>query len=220
MMLAAAVVLGILGINALISNALTTPASAGAGAGDVVHVGSDGYISPGVAPQTSEDAPTETWSPSPTEDETTTEPPAEPTPTPEPTLGNDLVSVAPEAAQDPATPVVVDLLTSYFTAINDNDYVTYQAQQTPAAQALMTRPKFATGFRSTTNSDVTLLSLTPTADGRRLAKITFTSNQDAADGPQGQTCTRWSVSKFLKGEPPTLQIDKAPKSYKATYAPC
>jgi hypothetical protein len=217
--LAVAVVLGILGINALITNALTTPASIGAG--DVVHIGSDGYISPGVAPQTSEDVPTETSSPFPTAYETTTEPPTEPTtPTPEPTLGNDLVSVAPEAAQDPATPVVVDLLTSYFTAINDNDYVTYQAQQTPASQALMTRPKFATGFRSTANSDVTLLSLTPTADGRRLAKITFTSNQDAADGPEGQTCTRWSVSKFLKGEPPTLQIDKAPKSYKATYEPC
>ncbi|GAB2565020.1 hypothetical protein [Kribbella endophytica] len=232
--LAVVVVIGILGTNAVISDALESASSIGTGnfgddgdsngdsnsygegnsGGDASFIGPDGFITPGYAP-TSEEP---TWSPAPTEDETTTEAPPEPTP--EPTLGNDLVSVAPEASQDPATTAVVELLTTYFAAINNHDYLTYQSQQTPAAQKLLTRPAFATGFRSTVNSEVNLLSITPTTDGRLLAKLTFTSTQDTADGPQGQTCTQWSVSKYLKGEPPTLLIDKAPKSYKATHKPC
>ncbi|GAA1534664.1 hypothetical protein [Kribbella lupini] len=227
--LAVFVVVGILGANAVITDALTNASSIGTGnshddessgdtnssgegnsGGDVSFIGPDGFVTPGYAPS-SEEPPT--WSPAPTEDETSE-------PSPEPTLGNELVSVAPEASQHPAAAVVVDLMTTYFTAINNHDYLTYQSQQTPAAQKLLTRPNFAVGFRSTVNSDVNLVSVTRTTDGRLLAKLTFTSNQDAADGPQGQTCTRWTVAKYLKGEPPTLLIDKAPKSYKSTHTAC
>jgi hypothetical protein len=226
--LAVVVVVGILGANAVITDAIASVDYSGTGystddsndsasdsRGEGSFIGSDGFITPGQADPTIEAAPT--WSPAPTEDETS-EP--LPEPTPEPTLGNDMVSVASEAAQDSAAPAVVDLLTTFFTAINRHDYDTYQSQQTPAAQRLLTRPAFTKGFRSTLNSEVNLLSLTPTTDGRLEAKLTFTSTQAAADGPQRQTCTHWSVSKFLKGDSPTLLIDKAPKSYKATYETC
>ncbi len=220
--LAVVVVLGILGTNALISDALATPSAADTSdtRSSGGFVGPDGFVTPGSVDPAPTETTTETWSPTPTEYETT-EPPAEPTPTPEPTLGDDLVSVAPAAAHDPTTAAaVVDLLSTYFRSINNHDYITYQSQQTPAAQALLKRSQFAIGFRSTVNSEITLLSITPTADGRLLAKVAFTSNQDAADGPEGQTCTRWTVGKFLKGELPTLLIDKAPKGYKSTHKAC
>ncbi|MFF1818158.1 hypothetical protein ACFVWG_12735 [Kribbella sp. NPDC058245] len=222
--LAVVVTLAIVGLNALLTrsvNGLIEDSSA-SGSGVLGYkIDSDGYVVPAEGNPTSEEAPT--FTPSPSEYETTeptVEPTPEPAPTPEPTLGNDLVSITPEAAQDPAAPAVVELLTTYYKAINDHDYLTYQAQQTRAANALLTRTDFATGFRSTVNSEVVIQALSPTDDGRLLASITFTSAQDAADGPKHQTCTHWSVGKFLKGQSSTLLIDKAPKSYKATFDPC
>jgi hypothetical protein len=224
--LAVVVTLAIVGLNALATrsvNGLIEDSSA-TGSGVLGYkIDSDGYVVPAEGNPTTEEAPA--FTPSPSEYETTEPtveptPEPEPTPTPEPTLGNELVSITPEAAQDPAAPAVVDLLTTYYKAINDHDYPTYQAQQTRAANALLTRSDFATGFRSTVNSEVVIQSLSPTDDGRLLAGITFTSTQNAADGPKHQTCTHWSVGKFLKGQSPTLLIDKAPKSYKATFDPC
>jgi hypothetical protein len=222
--LAVVVTLAIIGLNALLTrsvNGLVEDSTAADSRIFGSKLDSNGYVVPAEGNPTSEEAPTLT--PTPTEyvtTEPTFEPTPDPAPTPEPTLGNDLVSITPEAAQDPAAPAVVELLTTYYRAINDHDYPTYQAQQTRTAQAQLSRPTFATGFRSTVNSEVVIQALTLTDDGRLLASITFTSNQDAADGPKGQTCTHWSVGKFLKGRSPTFLIDKAPKTYKATFVPC
>ncbi|MEU0093685.1 hypothetical protein [Kribbella sp. NPDC006257] len=219
--LAVAVTLVIIGLNALIVHSVNGTIEDSDSRIFGSKLDSNGYVVPAEGNPTSEEAPT--WSPPPTEyvtTEPTFEPTPDPTPTPEPTLGNELVSITPEAAQNPAASAVIELLTTYYRAINDHDYLTYQAQQTRAAQALLTRPDFATGFRSTVNSEVVVQALTPTADGRLLASVTFTSNQDAADGPKSQTCTRWAVGKFLKGRSPALLIDKAPKTYKATFDPC
>ncbi|TDU88661.1 hypothetical protein EV138_2207 [Kribbella voronezhensis] len=221
--LAVVVTLAIIGLNALIVHSVNGKLEDSAAHSRIFgsKLDSNGYIVPAESNPTSEEGPT--WTPSPTEEETTEptfEPTLDPTPTQEPTLGNDLVSITPEAARDPAASAVVELLTTYYRAINEHDYPTYEAQQTRAAQALLTRSDFATGFRSTVNSEVVVQALTPTADGRLLASVTFTSSQDAADGPKGQTCTHWAVGKFLKGRSPTLLIDKAPKGYKATFDPC
>lgn len=222
--LAVVVTFAIIGLNALLTRSVNDVIDDSTTADSRIFgskLDSNGYVVPADGNPTSEEAPALT--PSPTEyvtTEPTFEPTPDPTPTPEPTLGNDLVSITPEAAQNSDAPAVVELLTAYYRAINDHDYLTYQAQQTRAAQAQLTRPDFATGFRSTVNSAVVIQALTPTADGRLLASITFTSNQDAADGPKGQTCTDWSVGKFLKGRSPAFLIDKAPKTYKATFDPC
>lgn len=217
--LAIVVTLAIVGLNALLTRSVSGLIEDSTAAGSRAlgyKIDSNGYVVPAEGSPTPEE--TSTWTPEPTEDETTLEPTPEPAPTPEPTLGNDLVSVGPDAEQDPAAAAVLEVLTAYYRAINDHDYATYQAQQTRAAQAQTTRSEFAKGFRSTVNSEVVIQTLTPTDDGRLLARVTFTSNQAAADGPKGQTCTKWAVGKFLKGQ--TFLIDKAPKSYKATYESC
>lgn len=221
--LAVVVTLAIIGLNALATRSVNGLIEDSTATGSRVlgyKIDSDGYVVPAEESPTPEE--TSTWTPSPTEDETTLEPTpeptSEPTPTPEPTLGNDLVSVGPEAEQDPSAPAVLEVLTAYYRAINDHDYATYQAQQTRASQVQTTRTEFAKGFRSTVNSEIVIQALTPTDDGRLLASVTFTSNQAAADGPKGQSCTKWAVGKFLKGQ--TFLIDKAPKTYKATYDSC
>ncbi|WP_329002416.1 hypothetical protein OHA18_04780 [Kribbella sp. NBC_00709] len=163
----------------------------------------DGYIEP------AEETPTDPWVPPATEDETSepTPVPAETTATPE--VGNELIAVAPEAAQDPTAADVVRLLTSYFTAINNHDYDSYQVLLTRAARATQSRKQFTDGFRSTVDSEITLVGLGTATDGRQLAQVSFVSTQNAEDGPDGQTCTRWTVGKFIEGQGADLQIGKA-----------
>jgi hypothetical protein len=208
--LAALVTGAILGGDALIGRSVAAPETT------VVRnqrLTPDGFITDGPV-QPVEETPTEVWTPAPSEDETSdiptvsTEPTESVTPS-EPVLGNDVVAVAPEAAQNPAAADVVQLLTAYFTAINNHDYDGHQAQLTRAARTNMSRQEFEKGYRSTVDSEITLVSLSTATDGRLLAQVSFVSRQDAADGPDGQTCTRWTLGKFLEGQGTGLRIGKA-----------
>lgn len=203
MVLAVIVTGGILGVDALIGRAT---AAASDQALQHQWLTPDGYITSGPV-EPAEETPSEPWVPPATEDETSEPVPIETTPTPE--VGNELIAVDPAAAQEPTAPDVVRLLTSYFTVINNHDYESYQVLLTPAALATQTRKQFTNGFRSTVDSDITLLGLSTATDGRLLAQVSFVSRQNAEDGPDGQTCTRWTVGKFLEGEGANLQIGKA-----------
>lgn len=161
--------------------------------------------------------PTETSVP-PTEEPVPTAEPTTATPV-EPSVGNNVVAVAPDAAQNPAAADVVQVLTAYFTAVNQRDYNQYRAQHTRAVRNKMTRSEFTTGFRSTEDSQIMLLNLTPADDGRLIALVSFVSHQNAADGPSGQTCTSWTVGKFLETEGNALRIGKAPFGY-SNYEAC
>ena len=207
--LAAIVTGAILGGNALIARSVAAPEATAA---NYYRLTPDGYITDG--PVDPVETPSESWTPAPTEDETSDSPqvssePSETAAPSVPNVGNELVTVAPEAAQDPSAPEVVELLTAYFTAINNHDYDSYQAQHTRAAQATTSRRSFVSGYRSTADSEITLLGLSTATDGRMLAQVSFVSSQNAEDGPGGQTCTRWTVGKFLEGQGTNLRIGKA-----------
>ncbi|MFC6161915.1 hypothetical protein [Kribbella jiaozuonensis] len=212
MVLAVVVTGGILGIDAMIGRAT-------AAASDQVlqnqWLTPDGYITSG--PKPAEETPSDSWVPPATEDETSEPVPIETTPTPE--VGNELIAVDPAAAEEPAAADVVRLLTSYFTAINDHDYDSYQVLLTPAALATQTRKQFTNGFRSTVDSEITLLGLSTATDGRLLAQVSFVSRQNGIDGPDGQTCTRWTVGKFLEGQGTDLLIGKALSGH-ASHTAC
>ncbi|NIK57328.1 hypothetical protein [Kribbella shirazensis] len=218
MVLAAVVTGAILGGDALITRSVAAPETSGYNQ----RIAPDGSITDG--PVDPVETPSESWTPAPTEDETSDAPPvsSEPTETPVPsvpTVGNEVVAVAPEAAQDPSAADVVELLTAYFTAINNHDYDSYQAQHTRAARAALTRKQFTAGFGSTIDSEITLLGLSTATDGRLLAQVSFTSTQKAEDGPDGQTCTRWTVGKFLEGQGTNLRIGKALSGH-STHEAC
>ena len=157
--------------------------------------------------------PTSSDPPSPYPGDSTTTPPA-----PQYT-GNATVAVAAEAAVNPSSRAIVALLTKYFVAINQRDYSAYRQLHTRAERAKMSETEFLNGFRTTQDDQVLLRQLGIAQDGRLLAMVDFVSTQDAADGPDGQTCTQWSVGKFVEKEGKTLRFGKALPGY-STYAAC
>jgi hypothetical protein len=168
-------------------------------------------------PDTSTSDPTATETPTPTFSD-------EPTPTPTfttstPYAGNATVAVAPQAADHPATRAAVALLSNYFIAINRRDYAAFRQLHTPAERAKLNRKQFTTGYRSTHDSEIQLSEMGAAADGRLRAVVVFVSTQNSADGPKGQTCTRWTVGKFLEVEGSSLRIGKTPPG-STTYTAC
>ena len=134
--------------------------------------------------------------------------------------GNSVVTVAPAAASNPKAPAVATFLTRRYRAVNEKDSETYWKMYTPRYGAKFNRAQVAAGYRSTEICDIRLTQLSPNADGRLAAKVTFTSTQDAADGPNGQTCTRWTVGFFLQNVRGGYLIDTPPPSYHAVYLAC
>lgn len=154
-----------------------------------------------------------TEEPVPTEETTTTEAPIEPT------VGNDVVAVAEGVGLNTDAAGAVKVLTAYFTAINNRDYADYRAVHTKAVRNKMTESEFTKGYGSTVDSEIMLVDLGTASDGRLLATVSFISHQDAADGLDGQTCTHWSVGKFLEPEGSNLRIGKASSGY-ANHEAC
>jgi len=176
-------------------------------------------------PRASQAGATATSSPTglaPTRTTTTAPPSTEaPTPTtPAPYQGNSVVSVGPAAAQHPLARTVVALLTRYFDDINNRDfgdYILLYDQQT--------RDKFdvahiAAGYRSSEDSEGRLVGLGTAADGRTQASVTFTSTQNADDGPDHETCTHWILAFFLQAEGSNYVFGPPPTDYHAQHAVC
>jgi hypothetical protein len=134
--------------------------------------------------------------------------------------GNSVVSVAPAASTNPHTRAVAALLTRRYTDINERNFDDYWKMLTPQYGATFNRAEVAAGYRSTDIFDIRLTELRTGEDGRLAATVTFTSNQDAADGPSGQVCTRWTVGFFLTTSGGTYLIDKPPSSYHAKHTAC
>jgi hypothetical protein len=162
-------------------------------------------------PTYTEDTPTNTEEPT----ETAT---SEPT-TPEVSLGNSTVAISETAASNPAAAAVVALLTSYFTAINGHDYAAYKKVHTKALRSDMTEGEFTKGYKSTQDSEIVITDLGTGPDGRLMASVTFTSTQNATDGRDKQTCTKWTVGKFLQREGSAYRIGQGLKGF-ADYSSC
>ena len=137
---------------------------------------------------------------------------------PSPNPSDILVSLAPAAAGYPDAAVIQPVITEYFRAINSQDYAGYLTTQSPGNA--LTEQQFQTGFRSTTDSDVLITSITTTSDGRPAADVTFTSRQQPADGPDGESCTNWQVTMFFDDNAGTYIIGAPPADYRASYQAC
>jgi hypothetical protein len=176
-----------------------------------------------VLPRPSQPAPTPTEiaSTEPTYPTETESPTPERSATPPIYEGNSVVSVAPAAGRDPTAPDVVKLLTRYFTDINDRDFADYPSLFVDEISAKFSRAQLERGYRSTVDSNARLASLTTGADGRPAATVTFISRQDAADGPDGQTCTRWRVTFFLESAFNGSYVFGRPSAtYRARHSAC
>jgi hypothetical protein len=121
-----------------------------------------------------------------------------------PTVG--IVHVAAAVAADRAARPVATVLNTYFSAINSHDARRAFSVHDPAGEVNPSDPRqaeaFARATATTTDNDITLLSVSPdtSRSGGQRAQVTFTSSQAAGYGPRpntDETCTRWHVTYAL-----------------------
>lgn len=134
--------------------------------------------------------------------------------------GNSVVSVAPTAVSNPRARAVAAFLTRRYRDINERYFDDYWRMYTPPYRAKFNPAQVEAGYRSTEICDIRLTQLSTSADGRLAATVMFTSTQDAADGPNGQNCTDWTVGIFLQNVSRAYLIDTPPPSYHAKYVAC
>jgi hypothetical protein len=144
------------------------------------------------------------------------------TPSGSPTAGpgNGLVAVAPGARGQPSEPLVVTFLSDYFTAINQHSYPRYSVLLGPRVRQAETAPAFHAGYRTTTDSAITLTGISPAGAGQVAADVTFTSRQAAADSPSHSRCTYWQIILVLAPHHGGLVLEPPPPGYHASYRAC
>jgi hypothetical protein len=145
---------------------------------------------------------------------------APPTPAGGTSSGGGSVHVAAAAAQSPDAQSVAAFLDSYFTAINTHDYQAYSALLTSAQAQGLTQATFNRGYRGTADSAVSLVNISPAADGDTAATVTFTSHQNPDQANNEEACTDWRISLFLTPSGNSYLIDRPPAGYHAASAPC
>jgi hypothetical protein len=123
---------------------------------------------------------------------------------PPPTLSG-LVSVAPAIIHAQGLTEVRNVLTNYFTAINDhNDYAGWAATLVRYSD----RPTKAQydGYETTHDSNISINSLRSTTGGQWQVSVSFTSRQNPkyADGNE---CLNWSIRYTLRPSRGHLRID-------------
>jgi hypothetical protein len=94
------------------------------------------------------------------------------------------------------------VLNEYFSGINDRDIPRVLAVMDPAGVVDRDDPRQVQQFRdnvsTTTDADIVVhwIRADDTTGGTQ-AGVTFTSRQEARYGPNGQTCSRWSLTYLL-----------------------
>jgi hypothetical protein len=139
---------------------------------------------------------------------------------PSPSAGS-AVTVGAGASQEPNASSVAAYLGHYFAAINARDYQSYFSLLSPQLQQGATQAQFDQGYRSTVDSNETLVGISTASDGDLAAEVTFISHQNPADSPdQSESCTNWDISLFLAQSGAGWVIDPPPSGYQASYQPC
>jgi hypothetical protein len=123
-------------------------------------------------------------------------------------------------ASNGAEPAVETTLNRYFQGINTHDYAEYQSAHNAAEQATESQSSFTSGYASTTDSGMTLVSLASTANGGESATVTFTSHQAPGSSIDGSSCNNWQLTFFLVPHGTGYLIGAPPATYKPVYSDC
>jgi hypothetical protein len=119
-----------------------------------------------------------------------------------------------------ASPAVETLLSHHFDGINKHDYPEYAATLNPAELAVQSRSTFDSGYSTTTDSGMTLTSLTDNGSGGLIATVTFTSRQAPAKSIDDSACNDWTLSLYLVSQGSGYLIGPAPSSYQPSHSDC
>src|SRR5215471_220735 len=80
-----------------------------------------------------------------------------------------------------------------FSAVNKGDYATAYAQLGPRQQATQNESQFAANMATTQDSNIAIGTVSATGNGSYLVDVSFTSNQSADKGPNGDQCDNWTL---------------------------
>ena len=123
-------------------------------------------------------------------------------------------------ASNPAAPQVEALVASYFAAINAHNYQSYASLLTPSAAQNITQAQFNSGYGSTSDSNMTLTTISNPGPDSVAAALTFTSRQLPADSPDHSSCDDWQITLYLQVNGNSYLIGLPPVGYQASYATC
>lgn len=97
---------------------------------------------------------------------------------------------------DAITQAVGAVFARYFDGINSADYTAAWSTLSPRLQG-PSASSFADGTATSYDTEVMVLSVTPSADGSANAHVSFTSVQATIKGPDGDTCDNWDLDYTL-----------------------
>jgi hypothetical protein len=137
-----------------------------------------------------------------------------------PTASPSLVAVAGSVGSNTATAPVETVLSQYFNGINTHNYAEYSSTLTAQNKANQPQSSFQSGYSTTTDSGMTLTSLTSTGGGDLTATVTFTSHQSPADSVDNSSCNNWTLNFYLVPNGTGYLISPAPSGYQPTYSDC
>ena len=141
-----------------------------------------------------------------------------PSASPSATPAGGTIGIGPLAAGQPDADQVAAFLSRYYAAIKDRDYAAYAVLFVPGAVP-DTAGQFRSGYRSTTDSDVELVSISSSGNGLA-ASVTFRSHQGAATSITHTACTAWGITFYLQADGSSYLIGSPPAGYQASYQPC
>ena len=136
------------------------------------------------------------------------------------TRGGFTVLIAPGLSHSPAASQVDSLLMTYFTAINTHDFRPYASTFLPSVRRQLSAATFASGYKSTRDSNASLVGI-GTAPRHGLAvTVTFTSTQKPMPSLGVTGCTYWAITLFLGQHGHAFLIGASPPGYHPYHHAC
>lgn len=111
-------------------------------------------------------------------------------------LGPDHTQIPRVPAEVTLRDAIAETFANYFGGINGGDYRRAYAELAPAFRATVDYASFADGVSTSFDFDFRVRSVTPTLDGAEVW-LEFVSLQAPSQGPQGESCTEWTLDYRL-----------------------
>jgi hypothetical protein len=105
--------------------------------------------------------------------------------------------VAPPAGGGPGAAAIAARMTDFFLGVNTGDYATSFAVYTRRLRGGRSLDEFAAERATSVITEASIRRLTPSGGGSYVAFLAVTTTQSPEHGPQGETCTRWTLDYHL-----------------------
>jgi S1-C subfamily serine protease len=129
-------------------------------------------------------------------------------------------SIGGPASGADATAIQSALIT-YFQGINTGDYATAYAQLDAHARAQSTLQHFADGLSTSYDFNFSMGDVTTVSTNTDQVPLSFTSIQNSANGPNGDTCDNWTLNYTMRNIAGAWLIDSVTAQHgSSTHTAC